>query len=95
MIELCTPEDRVAVLVWHNAKWGMEFPVSGDTLAMSTRATPGRIMRLKMRINAEQKMREAYRGGVVDREGFHALNRLAAPGTTYDVNSLYPRELTK
>lgn len=93
MIELATPEDRVSMLIWHSEKWGMEFPVSGDSLAITKRATPGRIMHLKMQINAEQQLREAYRGGVVDREGFHPLNRLAAAGTVYDVNSKYPAAL--
>lgn len=93
MIELAHPEDRVSMLIWHSEKWGMEFPVSGDSLAITARVTPARIMRLKMAVNAEQKLREAYRGGVVDREGFHALNRLAAAGTLYDVNSRYPAGL--
>jgi hypothetical protein len=39
MIELPSPEDRVALLVWFNRKWGTEFPVSGDTLAMYPKRT--------------------------------------------------------
>lgn len=37
MTELFTPEERIAFTVWCHEHWGMEFPISGDTLAMLNR----------------------------------------------------------
>lgn len=49
---------------------------------------------LKQQLNAEEALRQQYKGGMVDDQGFHKLSSLEANrGAVIDVNSLYSSEL--